>query len=696
MAYSVFRVPNGITVLPTGVAQVVTTVQGTSGQTADLQQWQSSAGTVLARVDSAGNISGVAMSGTTANFSSDLTVLGNTILGDNSADTITVSGTPTFIQASTFNSNLTVLGNTTLGDNSADTITVSGTPTFIQNSTFQNALTVNGALNAYGNITLGNAAGDTITVSGTPTFAQNATFAGDIFVNGGEILTTAATFALAPANATAINIGSTSSTTNVNILSTSGTINANGGTIRSTATTMNLFNSTTTSNVVNISTGANISGVVNVLTNATNGTINLGNPTTNTVIQGDLIVNGTTTTVNSTTINIDDLNLNLASDSGTLSTVDGGGITVGSGLGITMNYDHANTSWTSSQNFNIATTKTYKIAGTDVLNATGIGAGVILSSLQRVGTIATGVWNASVIGTGYTTAQVTAVTAGATNTISVTGTTQAPFINLATVGTPVTTSFVKITTDAYGRVTATTAVVSGDIPNHSAAQITAGTLAVAQGGTNLASYGTGVLLQASGTTISQISPTTSGHFLRTNGANTFSTYGALTSTDVTTALGFTPANSTNGISGAGVSGRLTIWDGVGSVTSDADLIYSSSNNILSLSHGNIAASNTVLTIGTTGTDVIDSFSKDSYRTVKYLIQVANTISGPTEFQVSEVLVVHDGTTAYLTEYGKMYTGANPLLTSITVAIISGTTVSLRATAAVAGAIVRFTKITMNN
>src|SRR5690606_14144541 len=38
-----------------------------------------------------------------------------------------------------------------------------------------------------------------------------------------------------------------------------------------------------------------------------------------------------------------------------------------------------------------------------------------------------------------------------------------PTITLDTVGTPVSASFVKITTDAFGRVTATTPVVQSDI-----------------------------------------------------------------------------------------------------------------------------------------------------------------------------------------------------------------------------------------
>ena len=599
MAYSVFRVPNGITVLPTDVAQVVTTVQGASGQTADLQQWQNYLGAVLAEVDSVGNISGV-----------------------------------------------------------------------------------------------------------------GATFSGSAAINGGSITTSAATANLFN-SATTLNLGTASTnvnvgsvgTTNVNNIIATGTlgvtgvatfnntINANGGTIATSATSATLFATPTTVNAFAAATG------LNVATSAANSTITIGSSTSTTTIAGNLIVNGTTTTVNALTLNIDDPNINIGSDipgaSGTL--LDGGGITLGSGASVkTLNYVNGSTAWTSSENFNLAVGKVYRINSTEVLSSTTLGSAVVSSSLTSVGTLTGGTWNANVIGTGYTQAKVTAVTAGATNTIAVTGATHAPFINLVSVGTAITNSLVKITTDAYGRVSAYTAVASGDIPNLSAAQITAGTLAVAQGGTNLGSYGTGVLLQASGTTISQLSPTTSGLFLRTNGANTFSTYSALTSSDVTTALGFTPANSSSGITGSGAAGRLTVWNTAGEVTSDIDLVYSTSSNTLSIAHGNITASSNSLTIGTTGADEIDNFTKTSYRTAKYLIQVANSISGPAEFQVSEVLVVHDGTTAYLTEYGKIYTGANPLLTSITVSIVGGTNVSLKAAAAAAGAIVRFTKITMNN
>lgn len=62
-------------------------------------------------------------------------------------------------------------------------------------------------------------------------------------------------------------------------------------------------------------------------------------------------------------------------------------------------------------------------------------------------------------------------------------------VTLADVGTPVTNSFVKITTDAKGRVTSTAAVVAGDIPTLN--QNTTGTAANVSGTVAIANGGTG-------------------------------------------------------------------------------------------------------------------------------------------------------------------------------------------------------------
>ena len=76
---------------------------------------------------------------------------------------------------------------------------------------------------------------------------------------------------------------------------------------------------------------------------------------------------------------------------------------------------------------------------------------------------------------------------------------------------------------------------------------------------------------------------------------------------------------------------------------------------------------------TTTTSVISGLLKASYRTLKYTI----SLTRGTEYQASEVLIVHDDTTAYATVYGTIYTGAGPLASFD--AAISGSNVQLLAT-----------------
>ena len=60
---------------------------------------------------------------------------------------------------------------------------------------------------------------------------------------------------------------------------------------------------------------------------------------------------------------------------------------------------------------------------------------------------------------------------------------------------------------------------------------------------------------------------------------------------------------------------------------------------------------------------IKLFSKTVYRSAKVLFQVTCT-AGPNAntYQIGEVLIIHDGTTAYMAEYGNVKTGANMLAT----------------------------------
>lgn len=84
------------------------------------------------------------------------------------------------------------------------------------------------------------------------------------------------------------------------------------------------------------------------------------------VIRGDLTVEGTTTTINSTQLTVDDLNITVASGAADSAAADGAGITV-DGANASLSYNHANTSWTSSENFNLAAGKSYKINDFDVI-----------------------------------------------------------------------------------------------------------------------------------------------------------------------------------------------------------------------------------------------------------------------------------------------------------------------------------------
>jgi len=59
------------------------------------------------------------------------------------------------------------------------------------------------------------------------------------------------------------------------------------------------------------------------------------------------------------------------------------------------------------------------------------------------------------------------------------------------------------------------------------------------------------------------------------------------------------------------------------------------------------------TTATTGT-AIASFGKTSFRSAKYLVQVTNTTDST--YHVTEILIIHDGTDTYMTEYGSMFTG----------------------------------------
>lgn len=122
----------------------------------------------------------------------------------------------------------------------------------------------------------------------------------------------------------------------------------------------------------------------------------------NLTVTGNLTVNGITTTINSTTISVDDINIVLGStDTPSDASADTGGITLKGTSDKLFRWLDATDAWTSSEHLDLASGKAYYINGTAVLSATALGSGVTGSSLTSVGTLTSGIWQAGVIGTAY-------------------------------------------------------------------------------------------------------------------------------------------------------------------------------------------------------------------------------------------------------------------------------------------------------
>jgi hypothetical protein len=81
----------------------------------------------------------------------------------------------------------------------------------------------------------------------------------------------------------------------------------------------------------------------------------VGDNTGTVVIAGNLQVDGTTTTINSTTVNVDDLNIQLATGAANAAAADGAGITV-DGASATITYDGTNDEWDFNKNINVTGT----------------------------------------------------------------------------------------------------------------------------------------------------------------------------------------------------------------------------------------------------------------------------------------------------------------------------------------------------
>ena len=118
-------------------------------------------------------------------------------------------------------------------------------------------------------------------------------------------------------------------------------------------------------------------------------TIGAGAASTTTIV-GDLVVNGSTTTISTAQLTVEDSLITVAKGNDSLANADGAGIEIEC-TGATnpvFIYNNASTAWRSNVDIDTSGTgNTYKINGTEVLNATTLGSAVVSSSLTSTGAL---------------------------------------------------------------------------------------------------------------------------------------------------------------------------------------------------------------------------------------------------------------------------------------------------------------------
>ena len=234
------------------------------------------------------------------------------------------------------------------------------------------------------------------------------------------------------------------------------------GTVALTNNKLNAFAATSSSELAGIISDETGTGPLVFANTPTLVTPNIGAATgTSLVLSGDLTVNGTTTTINSTEITVDDKNLTLGSvATPTDAGADGGGITLKGATDKTFSWVDATDSWTSSEHLDLASGKVLKVNGTQVLSAT--------EYTGNAATVTNGV---------YTTSKISALAATSSSELAgvisdETGTGALVFANTPTLVTPVlgaaTATSIALPDTLVGSATGTAAATATTIDTWSA------------------------------------------------------------------------------------------------------------------------------------------------------------------------------------------------------------------------------------
>jgi len=154
---------------------------------------------------------------------------------------------------------------------------------------------------------------------------------------------------------------------------------------------------------------------------------------------------------------------------------------------------------------------------------------------------------------------------------------------------------------------------------------------------------------------------TNGQALTTNGAGVL---------DFTTITGTTEASIIAAVGGDGPAGAVLSTNGSG------DLSFTTSPSFSTVAAGAITIDSTgeintsTQSVTTNEILTVDSFNKTVYRTAKYLIQVTQGLNQASKYTTSEVLLAHDGTTSYMSEYAVIELGSTRIPLTVSTSISS--------------------------
>jgi len=337
----------------------------------------------------------------------------DTLVGRATTDTLTnktISGSTNTItniaNSSLTNSSITINGTTaslggtyTIGANLANVLTIGDGISYTGASTYNGSTAVTIDLKPATDTQMGGVRIDLVATSGINNSSGTLSLAkatttqlGAVLVDGTSITATS------PGGVITANAGGLAGTTlKSTVVSSSLTSFGASPALTTPAVTTGLTTPSTTFALVNTNaTTVNFAGAATTIAiGASTGTTTVNNDLT---VTGNLSVKGSVSFVESTTVQVADKNLELGKvATPTDITADGGGITIKGATDKTLNWVSATPAWTSSENFDLTSGKTYKINGTDVLSSTALGSSIVSSSLTSVGTITSGTWNGTAI-----------------------------------------------------------------------------------------------------------------------------------------------------------------------------------------------------------------------------------------------------------------------------------------------------------